>query len=369
MPSSKYALSLFAGMGGDCLGMEKAGFTVIAFNEFNKHAIITHKENFPNSIQIQNVDKKKDADKNNIQMIPDEEFEKYKNVVDLVFAGHPCQGFSHGGKKLPEDPRNTLFREFARVARLIKPKYIIGENVDGLLSRKTVENEKFIDIIVTEFDAIGYRVNFQVCNAAEYGIPQLRKRLFYVGIRKDLEYEYTFPLPRVILKAKKGVLSNLKDVVKFDMTGAIRIVPDDFDMTTIPEECILTDMENEEQEIPEKVHPFLRVNAKTRNKEYLGKTHRTLLSFAKRESSNHGEIIDIRNPSKTIICTYDHQPRLYVPLRNKNGYFLRCLLPDELKQIQGFPADFKLVGSIKEQIKQIGNAVPPRLVQQIVEKL
>ena len=143
----------------------------------------------------------------------------------------------------------------------------------------------------------------------------------------------------------------------------------DFDMNSLPKECVLTDMDNCEDEIADKVHPFLRVNAKTRNKEYLGKVHRTLLSFGKRESSNHGEIIDIRNPSKTIICTYDHQPRLYVPLRNKNGYYLRCLLPDELKQIQGFPADFKLVGTVKEQIKQIGNAVPPKLVKQIVEVL
>ena len=369
MTSLKYALSLFAGMGGDCLGMKDAGWNVIAFNEFNKHAVVTHKANFPDSIQIQNPEKKKDADKNNIQMIPDCEFEKYKNVVDLVFAGHPCQGFSHGGKKMPEDPRNTLFREFARVTRLIKPKYIIGENVDGLLSRKTVGGEKFIDVIIAEFDAIGYHVNFKVCNAAEYGVPQLRKRLFYVGIRKDLAREYTFPLPRVNLKAKTAVLPNLKDIVKFNMSGAIRIVSDDFDMTTIPNECVLTDMDNCEDEIADKVHPFLRVNAKTRNKEYLGKVYRTLLSFGKRESSNHGEIIDIRKPCKTIICTYDHQPRLYVPLRNINGYYLRRLLPDELKQIQGFPIDFKLVGTVKEQIKQIGNAVPPNLVKQIVELL
>jgi len=349
--------------------MKDAGWNVIAFNEINKHAVVTHKTNFPDSIQIQNLEKKKDVDKDNIQMIPDVEFEKYKNIVDLVLAGHPCQGFSHGGKKLPEDPPNTLFREFVRVTRLIKPKYIIGENVDGLLSRKTVGGEKFIDVIIAEFDAIDYHVNFKVCNTAEYGVPQLRKRLFYVGIRKDLAYEYAFPLPWMNLKAKTCVLPNLKNIVKFNMTGAIRIVLDDFDMTTIPKECVLTDMDNYDDEIADKVHPFLRVNAKTRNKEYLGKVHRTLLSFGKRESSNHGEIIDIRNPSKTIICTYGHQPRLYVPLRNKNGYYLRCLLPDELKQIQGFPIDFKLIGSVKEQIKQIGNAVPPRLVKQIAEVL
>ena len=98
----------------------------------------------------------------------------------------------------------------------------------------------------------------------------------------------------------------------------------------------------------------MTLKAKTRDQAYSGKIHHTLLSFSKRDSPIHSEIIDIRNPSKTIICTYDHQPRLYVALQNKNGYFLRCLLPDELKQIQGFPKDFHLCGSKKDQIKQIG---------------
>ena len=79
------------------------------------------------------------------------------------------------------------------------------------------------------------------------------------------------------------------------------------------------------------------------------KTYDNLLSFGKRISPIHGEIIDIRNPSKTIICSYDHQPRLYVPLKNKNGYFIRCILPDELKQIQGFPSDFEVCGNLKKK--------------------
>jgi DNA (cytosine-5)-methyltransferase 1 len=279
---------------------------------------------------------------------------------------HNCQGFSNGGKKLPDDPRNTLFREFARSATLIKPKYIIGENVDGLLSRKTATGENYIDVIVAEFEKIGYNVTYQVCHTVRYGIPQLRKRLVYVGIRKDLDKTFVFPEP---LNDGKTNLPNLLNIIQFNMEGAIKIEPDDFDMTTIPPECILTDMENDDEEDTNNIHPYLRLKAKTRNEEYAGKVHHSLLSFSKRDSPIHCEIIDIRNPSKTIICTYDHQPRLFVPLRNKNGYYIRCILPDELKQIQGFPADFKLVGSKKEQIKQIGNAVPPPLIQQIVKKL
>ena len=105
-------------------------------------------------------------------------------IVENVIV-HNCQGFSQGGKKLPDDPRNTLFRDFARSAELIKPKYIIGENVDGLLSRKTATGENYIDVIVAEFEKIGYNVAYQVCHAVQYGVPQLRKRLIYVGIRKD----------------------------------------------------------------------------------------------------------------------------------------------------------------------------------------
>jgi DNA (cytosine-5)-methyltransferase 1 len=151
------------------------------------------------------------------------------------------------------------------------------------------------------------------------------------------------------------------------MTGAIKIEPDDFDMTSIPPECILKDMNNDETE--NQVHPYLRLKAKTRDETYDNKTHKTLLSFGKRDSPIHCEIIDIRKPSKTIICTYDHQPRLFVPLQNKNGYYLRCLLPDELKQIQGFPADYKIAGNLKQKIVQIGNSDPPGLIKLIVENM
>ena len=360
------AISLFSGMGGDTLGMERAGFDVIAFNEFDKAGIITHQTNFPNSVLIQDETQKKEKDKTNIQKIPDSVFLKYKDKVDLIFAGHPCQGFSNGGKKLPDDPRNTLFREFARVCSLVRPKYLIGENVDGLLSRNTSDGEKYFDVICQEFNKIGYTITHQVCHVVRYGVPQLRKRLVYVGVRNDLEHNtYTFPEPE---NDGKNNVPNLRNIVSFSMDGAIPITNDDFDMITMPPECILKNVNNTENG-NENVHPYLKLKAKTRNQEYKGKTHHTLLSFQKRDSPIHSEIIDIRNPSKTIICSYDHQPRLYVALQNKNGYFLRCLLPEELKQIQGFPKEFYIHGSRKDQIKQIGNAVPPPLIERIAKQL
>ena len=156
------------------------------------------------------------------------------------------------------------------------------------------------------------------------------------------------------------------------MEGAIKINPDDFDINTIPEECIVSDMTNDETEVSDganKPHPYLKLKAKTRNVQYKGKIYNSMLSFSKRDSPVHGEIIDIRKPTKTIICTYDHQPRFFVPLKNKNGYFLRCILPDELKQIQGFPSDYEMFGNKKQKIIQIGNAVPPPLIKHIVNHI
>ena len=369
-------ISLFSGMGGDTLGMTHAGCDVFAFNEYDKAARDSHKMNFPHSEVICATetdrelykdsltgDKKeinkamKQFDIYNIQNIPDHVFSAYK--ADLIFAGHPCQGFSNGGKKMAADPRNSLFREFIRCTKLIRPKYIIGENVDGLLTKITDSGQKYIDVIVSEFESIGYTISYQVCHMVKYGIPQLRKRLVYVG--NNLNKKYEFP------KELGGLSPNLISIIKFSMEGSVMIDKDDFDMTTIPEECILTNMDNDEE--GSNPHPYLVSKAKTRNKEYNGKVHPSMLSFSKRISPIHCEIIDIRNPSKTIICTYDHQPRLFVPLRNKNGYYLRCILPDELKQIQGFPADFKLLGSNKDKIRQIGNAVPPPMVRQIIQEI
>jgi DNA (cytosine-5)-methyltransferase 1 len=271
---------------------------------------------------------------------------------------HNCQGFSQAGKKDANDVRNTMFSQFLRATRIIMPKYIIGENVKGLLTREMNDGQKYIDVIVSEFENLGYQIKYKLFKTDKYGIPQKRERLVIIGSRTGGELVFPDEVPGV---------PNLKNIVKFDMTGAIKIEPADFDMSTIPPECILTDMDNEEGE--NKPHPYLRLKAKTRNESYGDKTHENMLSFGKRDSPIHCEIIDIRLPSKTIICTYEHQPRLFVPLRNKNGYYLRCLLPDELKQIQGFPADYKMAGNLKQRIVQIGNSVPPGLIKLVAESL
>ena len=129
------AISLFSGMGGDSLGLTNAGFNLVAYSEKEKQMKETHDLNFTDC-ELIGSDVGSD-----IKKITDDEFLKYKDKVDLIFAGFPCQGFSNAGKKKLNDPRNTLFKEFVRATKLINPKFIIGENVKGLLMYLVADNK------------------------------------------------------------------------------------------------------------------------------------------------------------------------------------------------------------------------------------
>lgn len=350
------SISLFSGLGGDSLGMTLAGCKVIAYNELKPAFCKSHDANFTDSELIC------DGKIQDISKLKDSCFEKYNGITDIVFAGFPCTSFSSAGKRKLDDPRDTLFLEFLRVTKLTNPWMIIGENVKGLLTKKTAKGELFIDIIIAEFKQLNYDLIYQVFKTEQYNVPQKRERLIILGIKKDNPYGWkpSFPEP-------KSTNPNLLSIVKYDMTGAIKADPDWFE--EIPDECILTDMnDNTEYKDNNGGHPYLfsKINAGEIARYYDGKQYDNLFSFGKRGSPIHCEIIDIRYPSKTIICTYEHQPRLFVPLRNPSGYYLRMLLPDELKQIQGFPADYIVIGSNKDKIIQIGNAVPPPLIKELV---
>lgn len=353
------AISLFSGLGGDSLGITQAGCKIIAYNELKPTFCNSHDANFPDSERIC------EGKVHDISKLNDSYFEKYNGQTDILFAGFPCQGFSSAGKKKEDDPRNTMFLEFLRVTKLTNPWMIIGENVKGLLTRKTSKGELYIDVIVAEFEKLNYEVIYQIFKTEQYNVPQKRERLIILGIKKDNPYGWKPSFPKPLSKDL-----NLNGIIKYDMTGAVRADPEWFE--DIPNECILTDMnDNTEYKDNNGGHPYLlsKVNASLIDMFYNDKQYEHLFSFGKRASPIHCEIIDIRYPSKTIICTYEHQPRLFVPLMNPSGYYLRMLLPDELKQIQGFPADYTVCGSDKDKIIQIGNAVPPPLIKAIVEHI
>ncbi|EEK12558.1 DNA cytosine methyltransferase [Staphylococcus hominis] len=171
---SKNVISLFAGAGGMDLGFKKAGFNIIWANDFEKDAVTTYKNNIGDHIvygDITKIDIKNE--------LPNEE------EIDLVIGGFPCQGFSVNNiKRNMKDKRNFLYLELLKVIELKKPKFFVAENVKGLLS---MEKGKVIDMIVKDFENLGYEVDYQLLNAADYGVPQARERVIIIGNRIGVE--------------------------------------------------------------------------------------------------------------------------------------------------------------------------------------
>lgn len=170
-------LSLFSGCGGMDFGVEAAGGHVIFSNDVLADACETLKKYFPGA-DIRN------ADIASIIAFPN---------VDVVVGGYPCQSFSMAGNREPEkDERTSLYKQFLRVINIVRPKYFVAENVSGL---QQLSSGTFLKEQVEAYGEAGYNVSHQVLNAKDYGVPQSRKRLFIVGVRKDLNQLFKFPSP------------------------------------------------------------------------------------------------------------------------------------------------------------------------------
>lgn len=196
-------LSLFCGCGGLDLGFELAGLSAVVgknealktfydkesynqvrhksiFNkvlstDFFKEALESYEKNFPSHTQILNEDIK------NIRTFP---------KANIVLGGFPCPGFSEAGPRLIDDPRNFLYLHFIRCLLQSKPEVFVAENVKGML---TLGKGEVFKQIVEDFSAAGYRVYHKLVNARDYGVPQIRERVFLIGIREDIDFEYKFP--------------------------------------------------------------------------------------------------------------------------------------------------------------------------------
>lgn len=335
--SKMSAISLFSGAGGDTLGMKNAGIDVIGYVEWDKNAIETHQQNFPECKLIGK----------DITKIQDKEFEKYKGT-DIIFGGFPCQSFSHGGNKRADDQRGFLYKEFVRATSIIKPKFIIGENVYGLLSRKMEDGVLFIDKITQEFSDIGYDVKYKLFNMKNYGIPQCRKRVLIYGIRKDLQTDCNLDCVREIETKKFN-----KDIIEFSLENSLKIEKK-LIIDEIRKGDYVQDMKNNDHSWGK---PPTNLKKCYENEK---------ISFRKRSSSTHSCIIDLEDVSRTILCSYGRMPRLFVPIRNQNGFYLRPYTITELQMIQGFPKEYKFCGNYIKQVTQIGNAIPPLFITHII---
>ena len=186
------------------------------------------------------------------------------------------------------------------------------------------------------------------------GVPQKRKRILIVGWKTGSEFNPETFWATVHSWGSRQSMPKMRSFVQPSLVDAYPLVGDLIpagfaeNALTVPADATVSGAP----------HPFV-----------LLKTNEKLLSCSKRASPVHSEIIDLDKPSKTIICTYDHQPRLLLGLKRGAECWARTLVADELKQIQGFPAEFLLRGNKKEQVVQVGNAVTPALVEGVARAL
>ncbi|APY08163.1 DNA (cytosine-5-)-methyltransferase [Winogradskyella sp. J14-2] len=319
-------LELFAGAGGLAIGMEKAGLKCKALNEIDKWACKTLRTNRPNwnviEEDIKNID-----------------FSSYRGEVDVVTGGFPCQAFSYAGKKLGlEDARGTLFYEFARAVQETQPKICIGENVRGLLSH---DGGKTLEGMMSILDEIGYRVVLpvKVLKAINYNVPQKRERLILVAVRKDIGIDYLYPKPF-------SEIYTLKDALK---KGSLydRKVPKSKGASYPEHKKKVLDL------VPPK--GYWRDLPLNIQKEYMQKSF-----YLGGGKTGMARRIGWDEPCLTLTCS---------PAQKQTE---RCH-PDETRpftvreyaRIQTFPDEWKFEGSISQQYKQIGNAVPVNLAKEI----
>ncbi len=180
-------LDLFAGAGGFSLGFEQAGFKIVGAIEIDKWAGETFAYNFKDAKVI--ID--------DIERMSDSYIKKSfrDENPDIIIGGPPCQGFSICVKNSgdPKDPRNSLFKEFLRVVKKLNPQAIVMENVPNLIKAKTALKEKVINIIKGELEKVGYNVYYDVLHATDFGVPQIRRRLFIIGSHSELVRPFPKP--------------------------------------------------------------------------------------------------------------------------------------------------------------------------------
>lgn len=335
-------VDLFCGIGGFSYGFEMTGrFEVVVAADIWDTAIKTFKRNHNN--------KNIDVLLQDLTTMPSEYWEAYANKVDVIIAGPPCQGFSMSGKRDVNDKRNSLFEEVIRIAEIVNPSYIIIENVVGLLSMVTPEGVDVKELIMSEFNRIGYKAQFKILNSAEYGVPQARKRVVFVA-SKNLPLD--FPKPTHATGNFVTVGDALGNV---DPDGDLyldAITP--FQQLMKGRSDIMNHVRRTSNELVTKRMSFIPQGGNWKDiPEELGTGGGV--------HSNAYKRLDPRLPSVTI--KHAAKAMIIHPERN------RILTVREVARLQSFNDDFVIEGTGSDQHQQLANAVPPLLGKAIAETL
>ena len=298
-------IDLFCGCGGMSKGLTDAGLNIIAGIDIWDKAVQNYNKNFEHKAYCEDL----------TQLSPEkfnELYNKNNEIVDLIVGGPPCQSFSISGKRDKNDPRNALFMEYVKYLDYFKPKAFIMENVIGMLSKKTEGSENVIDIIMENLNK-NYNCIITKLYASDFEVPQNRRRVIIIGIRKDLNILPTEPIP---------IISSVNDRIP---VKNILLAKEDIDKKYYLSEKALIGIQNKKE-------------------------------LSKQKGLGFGaQFLNFDKPSYTIPARYWKDG--YDALVKYNEKEIRRLTVIELKRIQTFPDEFILEGSKKDIIMQIGNAV------------
>lgn len=350
-------IDLFCGCGGFSKGFEEAGYNVRFGIDSWKDATVTYQHNFPNAVvlneDITNISGKDILRIANLQ----------ENEVDVIIGGPPCQGFSVSGKRMIDDERNKLYKSYVQIVSDIRPKAFVMENVPGLVR---LFKGQVGEQVIEDFSNIGYVVQKQILSADNYGVPQQRKRVFFVGVRKDLAengYEYSYPVP---------YMGNGTDIPAWTCKDAIS------DLDFVPDDKVMGE-ELQYQIEPQNVYQIaMRQGSRgvlnhsvtlhnERTKEIIamvpdGGNYKDLPEELQRTRKVHiaWTRMDSKKPCFTIDTGHNH-----------HFHYKENRVPTvrESARIQSFPDSFEFIGIKTSQLKQVGNAVPPLLAKAVGESI
>lgn len=356
------ALDLFAGAGGFSQGITQAGVNVVAAIEFNSQIAETYKYNHPDTEVIVDDIKNISAD-SIVKMFNDKGLS-----CDLIFGGPPCQGFSMAGNRIRskvsflEDSRNYLFKEYIKMVEKLRPLVFVIENVPGILNYNDGAVKKEI---YDTFKHMGYAIESKVICAADYGVPQIRKRAIFIGNRIGIDPLTLFPSTTHNTSNYVTVRDAISDLpVVSAGTGT--------DETPYNPNANLSEYQRKLISSRGFVHNHVSSHHKPETIKLLsmikqGQTMKDLPEEYRTKSVHSGAYgrMEYDKPAYTLTTRLNTPSvgRITHPEQN------RTITPREAARIQSFPDDYVFIGDITSVGMQIGNAVPPLLAQKIAEQI
>lgn len=362
-------IDLFSGCGGYSLGFKRAGFYSKLAVEIDLWAADTYRKNHPETIVI-NEDVRK---VNPLDYLS-------KGDIQGIIGGPPCQGFSLSGNRDPKDPRNSLFMEFVRFVKLIQPQFFVMENVIGILSMKTKDKQSVKEIIQAEFTQAGYNVCVTVLNAADFGVPQSRQRVFFFGIRKDFPFSAPdlIPVRNYIGNEQITLWDAISDLPQISSGQGSEIQDYFTEPLNYYQKTMRQDSSNIYNHIAMRHTP--RLVERFKQIRYGESVKDVTPEHGQRkrgDANNVSGIVYSQNnmrpfpdkPSPTVAASF--QSNFIHPYLNRN------FTAREGARIQSFPDTYTFKGKRTtmsweknlSQYQQIGNAVPPLLAQAIAKSI